>query len=88
MARGNGAKKRIFTGLDFAGQTPLLEFRILGESIPRWLVWLSYNPDRTQGTYLILNEDGSIWRETTYPDGGVETGVIAPQVRKAGRARH
>jgi hypothetical protein len=78
---------RPVVGIDFGAQTPLLEHRSFGECVPKWIVWLAYNKDRTAGTYLVLNEDGSVLRETTYPDGGVETVVIKPQSYKRGSNR-
>ena len=81
-------RKRIFTGIDFCGQPQLLEFRRFGETVPRWILWLAYNPDRTLGTYLVLNEDGSIWRETVYPEGGTDVCVITPPSRQRTKSSH
>ena len=75
--------KREFTGIEHHGQMPLLEFCIIGtDTKPKWVLWIMYNEDRTQGTYLIPNEDGSIWLETTYPDGGTGCCVIKPATYK------
>ena len=79
-------KPRPVTGISFGSQQPLIEHRTFGEGTPKWIIWLSYNPDRTHGTYLVLNEDGSIIRETEYPEGGVECAVIKPASYK--RAGH
>lgn len=78
---------RPVVGIQFGGQQPLIEFRTFGEGTPKWIVWLAYNPDRTFGTYLVLNEDGSILRETEYPDGGVEVAVIKPAEYKRANKR-
>lgn len=77
MTRHRSRVPRPVTGISPTAQTPLLEFRTFGESVPKWIVWLAYNPNRDAGTYLILNNDGSIIRETTYPDGSVEVAQIA-----------
>lgn len=80
--------RRPVTGITSSNQIPLLEFRVFGEHKPKWIVWLSYNPDRDAGTYLILNDDGSIWRETTYPDGGVDTVLITPASERKRKYNH
>lgn len=64
------------TGIIAMGQIPLLEHRSFGDAPPRWIVWLAYNKDRTSGTYLILSNDGAIWKETTYPDGSVSCHIV------------
>lgn len=80
--------RRPVTGLTTTGQIPLLEFRSFGESKPKWIIWLAYNPNRDAGTYLILNDDASVWRETTYPDGSVECVVITPPNYVKHRGNH
>jgi hypothetical protein len=76
MKREYRSAKGSITGVDLTGQIPLLE-----KAYPsgHWLLWLAYNPDRTQGTYLRLLPDGSIWRETLMHDGSVQTVVIKPR---------
>jgi hypothetical protein len=73
------SKKGMITGLQTMGQIPLMEcYRpSLGQCL--WRIWLSYSPNRDQGTYLILHSNGAIWRETIFPDGGVSTVVITPE---------
>jgi len=34
-----------------------------------WMVWISANIDFTRGTYILLNDDGTIDRVTVNPDG-------------------
>lgn len=70
--------RRPVTGVRTTAQTPLLEFRTFGEAKPKWILWLSYNPNRDAGTYLIMQDDGSVWRETSYEDGSVECAVVTP----------
>lgn len=69
------------TGVDITGQTPVLVQKEFGGAV-RWCLWLAYNGSFSEGTYLILFDDGAIWRETTQPDGGVHTVVITPSQRK------
>lgn len=76
------------TGLQVGSQTPLFEHRSFGEQRPKWIVWLSYNIERTSGTFLILNEDGSILRETVLPEGGTNVVVIKPASFKRGSTSH
>lgn len=80
--------KRIVTGVDVTGQIPLLEYRRFGEAPPKWILWVAYNPRKDAGTYLVLSEDGSILRETTYPDGSVECSVITPAHYRRAGVRH
>lgn len=56
-----------FVGLERTTQTPLFEFR----SDASWIVWLSYNRETTQGTYLVLSPSGAIYRETIQADGTI-----------------
>lgn len=58
--------KREFTGIVATHQLPLLEY-----TGAMWLVWLSYNKDRTEGIYLRLWDDGSITREALAHDGAI-----------------
>lgn len=69
--------KREVTEIKSSGQ-PILAERHRFNSPAKWIIWLSYNTNRTAGTYLILNNDGSIWRETTHPDGSVSCAEIKP----------
>ena len=71
------AIKREVVEIKSSGQPILAERRELG-SPPKWIIWLSYSQDRTEGTYLILNNDGSMWRETTHGDGSTSVVVIKP----------
>lgn len=80
--------RRPVTGFNVSAQTPLLEFRTFGENKPKWIVWLAYNTNRDAGTYLILHDDGSVWRETTYPDGSVSCAVITPPTYVKPRGHH
>lgn len=79
--------RRPVVGIEFSSQQPLIEHRSFGEGIPKWIVWLSYDAERVHGTYLVLNEDGSVIRETEYADGGVEAVVIKPASYKRGSNR-
>jgi hypothetical protein len=69
--------RNLITGVDLSGQIPLLE-----KSGPHWLLWLSYNPERSQGTFLRLLSDGQIWRETLLHDGSVRTQIIKPSTNR------
>lgn len=40
-----------------------------------WRVWLSYNPSRTAGTYLVLLDDGGIVQLTQAPTGEITNTV-------------
>jgi len=40
----------------------------------QWRLWTAYNPSLTEGTYVILNQDGSLTRITQLPDGTVKEG--------------
>jgi hypothetical protein len=62
----NRPMKRAFTGIVGTHQTPLIEY-----TKENWLVWLSYNNDRTEGIYLRLHKNGSITREALAYDGSV-----------------
>lgn len=81
---------RLVTGLtlELGSQMPLLEFRTFGESKPKWILWLAYNSKRDEGTYLILNDDGSIWRETILSEGGTNVVVITPPCVKVRKFNH
>lgn len=81
-------QRRPVTGVTATAQTPLLEFRTFGEGKPKWILWLAYNPNRDAGTYLLLNDDGSVYRETIYPDGGCDCVVVTPPSIKKGRTNH
>lgn len=71
------AIKSEVTEIRSSGQ-PILAERRAFSSPPKWIIWLSYNEDRTEGTYLILNNDGSMWRETTHGDGSTSVAMIKP----------
>ena len=72
----NKIKKEVIE-IKSSGQ-PLLAERRIFSGPPKWIIWLSYSQDRTEGTYLILNNDGSMWRETTHGDGSTSVVVIKP----------
>lgn len=80
--------RRPVTGVGVTPQMPLLEFRTFGEGKPKWILWLAYNTNRDAGTYLILHDDGAIWRETTYPDGSVECGIVTPPCHTKPKGNH
>jgi len=63
--------KREFTGIVATHQMPLLEHVRGGHDGDQWLVWLSYNKDRTEGIYLRLERSGEIRREALAYDGSV-----------------
>lgn len=44
---------------------PLLEFN---PETQVWTIWLAYNKDVTEGTYLVLKPDGEILRQTEQDD--------------------
>jgi hypothetical protein len=74
---GRNKIKDEVTEIKSSGQPVLAERRIFSGP-PKWVIWLSYNLDRTEGTYLVLNQDGSIWRETTHGDGSTSVAIIKP----------
>ncbi len=41
-----------------------------------WLIWINANIDFTQGTFIKLNDDGTIDRVTVNPDGSEDVFVI------------
>jgi len=41
----------------------------------QWRLWLAYNPTLTEGTFLILNDNGTITRRTILPDGTMKEGI-------------
>lgn len=74
---GRNKIKREVVEIKSSGQPILAERRIFSGP-PKWIIWLSYNEDRDEGTYLILNQDGSVWRETTHGDGSTSVVTIKP----------
>lgn len=41
-----------------------------------WMIWINVNADFTLGTYIKLNDDGTIERVTVNPDGTEDIFVI------------
>ena len=78
IIRPDPVTKRVgICGVELSGQIPLLE-----KAGPHWLLWLSYSPSRSQGTFLRLMGDGAIWRETLFADGSVQTVVVKPSTMR------
>jgi hypothetical protein len=85
MRRNNEIEKsgqlRRITGVQLTGQTPLLE-QVRHGHVKQWCLWLAYNHDRTEGTWLTLHDDGMILRHTGDATGAVHTVVITPPEKK------
>lgn len=65
-------QRRKFTGLIDSHQVPLIECDFcVSTGEHSWLIWINYNRERTCGTCLRLNSDGSITRETWTPTGEI-----------------
>lgn len=54
----SSAKRAALTGVDISTQIPLLQ-----KVGPHWLLWIEYDLNVENGTYLRLMADGQIWKE-------------------------
>jgi hypothetical protein len=50
-------------------QSPIKQLRVEYSSDKSWMIWLTANGDWSLGTYISLNNDGSIQRVTLHADG-------------------
>lgn len=50
-------------------QSPIKQLRVEYSSNESWMIWLTANGDWSLGTYISLNNDGSIQRVTLHADG-------------------
>jgi|TARA_R110002110_G_scaffold201454_3_gene412477 hypothetical protein len=50
-------------------QSPIRQLRVEYSSNKAWIIWLTANGDWSLGTYISLNNDGTIQRITLHEDG-------------------
>jgi|TARA_R110000822_G_scaffold12978_7_gene46684 hypothetical protein len=50
-------------------QSPIRQLRVEYSSNEAWIIWLTANGDWSLGTYISLNNDGTIQRITLHEDG-------------------
>lgn len=73
---------RSLTGLIVEHQTPLIEGSPDDMLGTRWRIWLSYDREVGQGTYLVLKLDGSIERHTLMATGEVVNVITVQSPRR------
>lgn len=64
---------RQFIPLPFNPQTPLLEYHT---TLRRWVIWLNYNNDRTEGTYIELHARPPRAERCTLLPTGIVTRIV------------